>query len=405
MHICPEQPSDKQLYDSLSYLLGDLAETERLSREPKGEVGKGIKYLDNYKNPCWLEELPFQPFKYPMTKWKHMVQPKHLQAVSKAMMPILRKRSRSANRTGARLRCLPYIILAGMHKAGTSDFYESLTKHDMVEEVPMKEPQFWSHLPQGTKLSDYLDFYDLASEQIRRFTDKSDFHPKVTLDGSTHTYQSYPGTWRKHPWNKQTGKQCITLPQHLKYLTPKSKVIFLFRKPQDWVVSCINFFKSQYIRRGIFGIGNRPNQTAFQHKITRDIGAIDKCISDHNDTLWCVYTLAGTERCHVAHTMYYLWSKLWVDGFGRDNLLFLNADVYFKDRGNAMQRAFEFLGLPEMSNNSYRLMLHRRVKNKSKTEYKVEMDTVSAEKLSRLVTPWNKLLAEYLNDDSFLWQS
>ena len=33
MRTCPEPPSDKQLYDSLSYLLGDLGETERLSRE------------------------------------------------------------------------------------------------------------------------------------------------------------------------------------------------------------------------------------------------------------------------------------------------------------------------------------------------------------------------------------
>ena len=390
MHTCPKQPSNKQLYHSLVYLLGDLEETERLSREPKGELGKGIKYLDNYKNPCWLEELPSKPFHYRKTRWKHMVLPRQVAQVHKSMTPILTKRGQLAqgNNNGTRLRCIPYIMVLGMHKAGSSDFYDCLSLHPLVERVGRREPQFWSHLPEGTTLSDYLDYYDYAAEKIHQYQEANGFHPKVTLDGSTHTYQSFPGNWTRHPWNKHTGRQCITLPQQMNHVTPNMKFILLLRNPISWVESCFNYFKGIYYKNGPIGTGYTTN--ALRIKVIADVRAINKCIKDTNDTVWCAYNQTGQDWCNIAHTVYYAWAKMWIEGVGRENILFVNADLYFRNRGPTLGKVFKFLGLPELSGDDLKKATRKRAVNSNSRRKKVKLDKVALETLRDFVEPWNK---------------
>ena len=100
-----------------------------------------ITFLEEYKNPCWVEELPWKPFEYSKEQYDPWRIPNQfgirMGETNNTLLPILHNRQRRAIGTapfytnGTRTRCLPYFLLAGLQKAGTTDLYEALTRHPL----------------------------------------------------------------------------------------------------------------------------------------------------------------------------------------------------------------------------------------------------------------------------------
>jgi hypothetical protein len=68
---------------------------------------KHIPYLPNYKNPCWYER----------DHLAHTVV----------------------------LKCLPYALVVGFEKSGTTELHNKLSLHPQVEAPFRKEPFYWGH--------------------------------------------------------------------------------------------------------------------------------------------------------------------------------------------------------------------------------------------------------------------
>lgn len=98
---------------------------------------KPIKFLPEFKNPCWREKLTVsirdlyrhngfaqygvsykKVFNRLRERWEHIV-------------PM------------SRLRCLPYFFLAGQPKCGSTDLYQKLVSHPDIKTPPIKESHWW----------------------------------------------------------------------------------------------------------------------------------------------------------------------------------------------------------------------------------------------------------------------
>ena len=64
---CQTAASPEVVQKAILLLLKDFQGLKSRIREPKTQNNPLIKFLDDYKNPCWVEELPAKPFEYNKT--------------------------------------------------------------------------------------------------------------------------------------------------------------------------------------------------------------------------------------------------------------------------------------------------------------------------------------------------
>ena len=94
-------------------------------------------YLENYKTPCWREELPSS---YP---YSHSFSMKYLYLKNRFLTSQVYFQAKIQNGEPWRLRCLPYFYVAGFTKCGTSDLYDKISQHPHVIREEFKELQWW----------------------------------------------------------------------------------------------------------------------------------------------------------------------------------------------------------------------------------------------------------------------
>ncbi|KAJ8041119.1 Carbohydrate sulfotransferase 15 [Holothuria leucospilota] len=158
-------------------------------------------YLDNYRNPCWMEE--------------------------------------------GNLLCLPYFYVIGFHKCGTSDVFGRVERHPNVLKV-LKEPHWWSiKRIQKSEFCDSVVTYIYYFPHFIQVTDNDDYDdddvglghlPVVPCD-----LRPCPS-----PWNRDGSVSTIarviytqwkwdedpdSLPYLMHALQPKAKIIITVRDP------------------------------------------------------------------------------------------------------------------------------------------------------------------------------
>jgi N-acetylgalactosamine 4-sulfate 6-O-sulfotransferase len=98
-----------------------------------------IPFLSSYRNPCWLEPLP-DTFPYTENRYGGKTQG-YMSNLTPAWTTLytLQKESRKV-----RLRCLPYFFIGGFPKCGTTDVYDKLVLHPLIQGCLFKEPHYWT---------------------------------------------------------------------------------------------------------------------------------------------------------------------------------------------------------------------------------------------------------------------
>ncbi len=105
-------------------------------------------FLEKYRNPCWKESLEASGDLYAMNPYPIDQKPKY---------QVLKEKWTKQIQGGHawRLRCLPYFLILGQPKSGTTDLYRKILLHPDVTSSAMKEPHWWTrrrYLPCKTNL-------------------------------------------------------------------------------------------------------------------------------------------------------------------------------------------------------------------------------------------------------------
>lgn len=176
--------------------------------------GVGVKFLSNFKNPCWYDRQGA------LTKAQNLYS-SWLKPASAAELA----NYQSHRKQGYTLRCLPYFFLVGQPKCATTDVFQRINIHPDVAEALIKGPHWWSrrrygqpYSPRPVTFLEYLDLFSGAAAAIEaRWTNSTSsnlpYHEKITGDGSTSTlWDSSPTmTYLYSTLNKISGEKLFQL--------------------------------------------------------------------------------------------------------------------------------------------------------------------------------------------------
>lgn len=147
-----------------------------------------------------------------------------------------------------RLRCLPYFMVLGVAKSGTTDFAFRVIKNPLVLKGMSKELYWWNQyrVVLNSSLSDYSDMLDTGVTEMFNMEDQNygmdTYYRSVIGEMTSITLVDYPH-WREDRRNSGLDQPKYLIPHDVYNLNPNVKLIVLFRNPVTRIYSQYNMFR------------------------------------------------------------------------------------------------------------------------------------------------------------------
>ena len=357
-------------------------------------------FVGHLKNPCWfanydkvMSDLNLK------SDYSHVTKQNYSYLLPKT----------SGTKT---LHCLPYMYLLGYPKCGTTSLYDYFKKHPEFTTMSSRGCGwigiYTSGLVKGypanvKSVFHLLNHFYLASREIEIGSANDHADNKIIADFS-------PGnSWRQSGFEQRKNGSMCDPPLLLREMQPNAKFVVLLREPISRLYSAFWFYAGDKYQKELNPeIFAEDVQTFFKRlgscdkrksmlKCLREAQDFDNHFKDFRHLFKNEQLLTG---------FYYLYLLPWLQLFPRENFLFIRTEDMKKDTGKILQEIFQFLGmspLPEETINSIvktirheQTMLHDNSSNLS-------LSSSTKKQLRKYFRPFNKKLAELLNDDRFLW--
>lgn len=326
---------------------------------------KPINFLQNYKNPCFKD-------------------PK------------------------GTLKCLPYFMLIGLDKSGTTDLFFKIVKHpDVLKnsgDLNGKETLWWSWKRYGygyywfqnkpmENLEKYYSYFKKAADIIETTSDNSGYHPMITCDGSVGDLWDFTG-WPQIHQNRGLKEPKVLTPHLIKHLSPNTKFIIMLRDPIRRLHSDFHYWHF-----------DGTSSEDFHRQVLESIGQLNDCTQKYS-LRNCVFDRTFhcnvTVRLHLG--MYWVFLQEWLKVFPKDQFLILRMENFIKDSKSTLKRIFKFLELRDVSNSDRDSPFQKPLYvNNMKKSHQILDKTKRV--LKRFYQPSNKKLVRMLSDEQFLWES
>lgn len=353
--------------------------------------------------------------------------------------------------------CLPKTYLLGFEKCGSTYLWCFVSKvlHAFSNNSPGKssdnyhadkEPYFWTpfHYTKSLPSADTISGFLINFLQAADPTVSSEERQRVMLiDGTPSTVIEWPDFRETDP---QLANYCL-LPSTLPQLFPDSKYVVVMRDPLDMLYS--NFWWTFYVDWKISPsflkdlYYHEEGPKVFHDNSVSKIDAFLECLRDESQAP-CPFTeasVADYSSCIIARThllsqcvheitnqrtrkesaihraIYYVHVRKWLSILPRDRILFVTLDKIKKEPAEVASKVLSFFeiddernGLP-LTDQSVQAVTTTCSKNsKGLIDYKQNpkiknMLQETEVILKKFLTPFNRLLADLLDNDEFLWQS
>ena len=284
-----------------------------------------------------------------------------------------------------RLRCLPALYVVGMYKSGSTDLYDKISLHPEVTPALTKSSQF----PGKSKtFDDYLEYYDLAAERIRK-------NPSlVTLDAYATLFRSRSsdGKVDSH-FGEYSLKNSHLYIAEIRMYNPRAIFMLNLRNPVTWIYSAYNFW------------GENTSPEDFHTIIRRGVSSFQSCVRNHTSVAWCVINhKPSVERpeSRVFELPYYVFVQELRKEVPPEHLMVIRAENYYAQRESILVPVFEKLGLKSMPKQWYNNVVNNRGVAGNSKHYR-PMLNITKQLLTDFVQPFNERLADMLGDQGFRW--
>lgn len=307
-----------------------------------------------------------------------------------------------------RLRCLPYFLLIGQPKCGTTSLFWKIAKHPDIESPPIKELHWWSRSRQGRRfgysklvpLEDYLDMFDSAAVHIeQRLRSHQHDQPGVTqkITGEASVSMFWDNTeWMKFPENRDQTEPLYIIPHYVHHMIPDVKLILMLRDPVERLFSDYLYF-------------NPANKSAddFHSAVKSAINLYNNCTASFS-VRRCIYdtNLANKVRVRLRVGVYSVYLKDWLTLFPLKQFYILRLEDYSKHSLQYVKQIYKFLHLREITKDEENLIAASDVANTRKPEDQKlgGMRPETRELLRDFYEPYNQQVAQILRNTKFLWK-
>ncbi|KAL6759191.1 hypothetical protein V8C86DRAFT_1350553 [Haematococcus lacustris] len=299
---------------------------------------------------------------------------------------------------GTELRCIPYYHILGVSKCGTTDMYHRLAKHPQMFESLNKGPHWWDECswplkgsctaPPKGDFDGYINLFRRAAQKI------SSAEPQgITGEASSNTFTAAMGVYLRGPaWDRDL--KGVTLPDLLYEASPWLRLITIFRDPVD------RYYSAFYYYRWWQKDQPAPGAAEFHDAVVRDIKQWRDCSNAHGHA----HCLRHYNPQQLVKGMYSEFLGDWLRRFPRDQLLFLRNEDYKLAQKEHMDAVFQFLGMRALSPSEWNTVMAMPPRNKNSNKYE-KMWPQSRALLQEFYAPFNRKLADLLQDDRYLWQT
>ncbi|XP_060570879.1 carbohydrate sulfotransferase 15-like [Ruditapes philippinarum] len=376
------------------------------------------QYDTKFKNPCWYEPLansrPYENNTYAPFS------PSAKRVLAK-MTEHWEEQFDTGNERNSRLRCLPYFLIIGQPKCGTTDLFWKIAQHPDIEAPPIKELHWWSRSRQGRRFSyskiipfnDYVDMFDRAALHIEQrlhnltaglinssqesYAGKNSAvfeTQKITGEASVSLFWDN-NDWMKFPENLGQREPLYIVPHYIRHIIPDTKLIIMLRNPVERMYSDYLYFHS-----------TNKSPDDFHSAVDLAIRLYSNCTSLYS-VRQCVYdtNLANKVRVRLRVGMYSVYFKDWLRLFPLKQFFVLRLEDYSKRPVEYVKQIYRFLQIRDVTKEEEELVCTSPGRNARKPEDKLlgGMHEKTRSLLKEFYQPFNQELARMLGHTKFLW--
>jgi hypothetical protein len=262
----------------------------------------------------------------------------------------------------AKTRVLPYFIIIGSHRCGTSSLYQYIRKHPCVIPAFQKEVHFFDiNFKKG------VDWYraHFSSFSNKTFNTQICKHGFVTGEASPY-YICHPHA-----------------PKRILETIPNVKLIALLRNPVDRAYS----HYQQNFRNGLEVLTLEDAIKRDEIRIQREL----KKMLENESYFSKIHRHFG----YLSRGVYIDQLKVWMSLFPKEQILIIKSEDLCEDTSHTFKQVLQFLGLP-----IYDLKEYRKYSSKKYPK----MDEITRNRLIEYFEPHNQRLSKYLGVN-FKWNS
>ena len=370
-----------------------------------------------YNSPCWEMDLNIS------LKGEKLIGKMGDLAINasiKSQRVNVQKAFQVKERVSTPITCLPKVFLPGFPKCGSSFLYCVFTRMPGIPLAQIeKEPRWWiregpngvekARVPAADHIVEYLLNFVRGSHLLKQ----SRKHV-LTVDGSP----SIIFDWPRFIVNEPPVNYCL-LPSLIPAVLPDSKYIVVMRNPVKMLYSSFWFSCSRYHHKYMLTETQmRRGPHIFHKRIVTKINIFNDCMQKfplERCVLNITYNIFSSKlqcgRAMIAMGLYYVHVHKWLSVVPRDKFIFFTMEELSQDTKRVARKMWRFAGIPNSENItiSTRACANNKAKNTQRiVDYRhhdyMQMRSDTKELLNKFYQPFNKMLADLLGDEKFLWK-
>jgi len=344
-------------------------------------------FLPQFKNPCWYGEYMIPFLRGNVARFYDK---------STRLFDLVTFPKQNESKI---LHCLPYFYIVGFPRSGTTTLYDILTRHPQFEGPNHKEIHWLTHnkfektFPDNLKsVLRYIYHFDRASEAIQR-------DPNIVTCDASVSYM-----WDNFVHLPPTKTFGCEIPLILSRILPNAKYVVLLRDPVDRLYSEFWYYCKTDEKISLI---KSDGPRVFHQVVVKFIDQLVSC-QKHSSLFKCLYSYSWEPGCQAIKlhaSLYYLHVVKWLSVIPREQFFFIRSENF---TSHVIKQLFEFLVLEPISDAKFNDMMSS-IEYSNLNQYTAYHNQLllpeTRNLLNNFLQPFNKALANLLQDDQFLWHS
>ena len=298
-----------------------------------------------------------------------------------------------SNRTSQKLYCLPYFLLPGVPKSGTTTLHHVLSQLPQIATPISKEPQWWHKLPLNAThnslkilTSRYLSNFNIAASTI----ESEGREGIITYDAS----QTMLIDIQDYSFSIDNEDYC-SLAAMISRVLPTTKIVIIMREP---VARAYSQFLYLHRSSSRWPKEMKKNTSLYFHKhIQAAVQDFDKCRTQNRSIYECtneVRTDREALKFWLGTGIYYIYLLKWMQFWPRENFLFLKTETMAKNPFSVLNDITKFLSLDPVSKETALKCFSKKQNAQHNLPKTQDSETLSITKqiLERFYSPYNERL-------------